>query len=617
MSKKAMFFTPNNGGQTNTYNTYIGGVGASDITSASELAAMMTIGVNSIQNFTINANNDIACLITSKYKFTDKFLGSSGSTFTSECTYFFDAEGYLEKMFVQQFYNVPNGILVFLSPTVEDLRNSAFDANFGLSPSNYIEYCVAPNAIFDSSTTDTKVFRSNSTSLNIYVNNFNETSNAGNPSTDLTVRSYASINYQTNINTPSKVTSITVDSSTATTIDISWTAPSSSNSIDGYFVFQDNSYVGFTSTESYTLTSSLSVSVNIITLDDQGNTSGISEEIYIDTEARNFIIEGVSSLIATKDDLLTEMFDDTSAYYQGIVENFTVDGDDISFNLTSSEEQHQIKWLNTGGFTTILKSYLDIGGNINKVNQGCFGGLSGLNYIHLPAMTYAQSGGGLGGFGFLSNLHYWHRFDSLQKVENSFLNQVPILEYLELPELTEIWVQNSSRYNFNNLSDLKICYMPKLSTISYPSGQTRSFVGTIPSSCVFYVPTALETSNGGNREQLVEYLEDTQGCTIVYIDNETPPNEVTDLAAVLIGSSSVVLSFSTPTSTNTVEFYEVWIDDGVTSWNKYFPKQHVSSSGDTLSGLTSSTNYDIKIVAVDEYYNKSGYSNTINITTTS
>ena len=616
MSKKAMFFTPNNGGQTNTYNTYIGGVGASDITSASELANMMTIGVNSIQNFTINANNDIACLITSKYKFTDKFLGSSGSTFTSECTYFFDAEGYLEKMFLQQFYNVPNGISVFLSPTVEGLRNSAFDANFGSSPSNYIEYCVAPNAIFDSSTTDTNVFRSNSTSLNIYVNNFNETSNAGNPAADLTARSYASINYQTNTDAPSKVTAITVDSSTATTIDISWTAPSSSNSIDGYFIFQDNSYVGFTSTESYTLTSSLSVSVNIITLDNQGNTSGISDEIYIDTEARNFIIEGVSSLIATKNDLLLEMFDDTSAYYQGIVENFTVDGDDVSFNLTSSEEQHQIKWLNIGGFTTIMKSYLDIGGNINTVEQGCFNSLSGLNHIYLPNMTVAESQAGFNGFAFLSNLHYWHRFDSLQRVENSFLNQSYDTDYLELPELTEIWVQNTGKSNFTNLSGLKRCYMPKLSTITYPSGQTKSFIGTIPSTCVFYLPTALETSNGGNREQLVEYLEDTQGCTIVYIDNETPPNEVVDLAAVLISSGSVVLSWTTPTSTNTVEFYEVWIDDGVTSWHKYFPKQHMFSSGSTLSGLTSSTNYNIKIVAVDEYYNKSGYSNTLNITTT-
>ena len=281
MSKKAMFFTPNNGGQTNTYNTYIGGVGAGDITSAADLAAIMTIGVNSIQNFTINANNDIACLITSKYKFTDKFLGSDGTTFTSECTYFFDTEGYLEKMVYQQFYNVPNGISAFLSPTVEYLRDSSFDGNFGVSPYKYTKYCVSPKALFDYSTTDTKVFRSNSTNLNIYVNSFNETSNAGNPAADLTARSYASINYQTNTNTPSKVTAITVDSNTATTIDISWAAPSSSNSIDGYFVFQDNSYVGFTSTESYTLTSSISVSVNIITLDNQGNTSGISNTINI------------------------------------------------------------------------------------------------------------------------------------------------------------------------------------------------------------------------------------------------------------------------------------------------------------------------------------------------
>lgn len=261
-----------------TYNTYIGGVGASEITSESDLASMINIGINSIQNFTINANNDVACLITSEYDFIDKF-----TLFTSECTYFFDTEGYLENMVSQQFYNMPNGISAFLSPTLERLNFQDFDANFGVSPSNYIEYCVSPNAIFDIPTLDRNVFRSNSTNLNIYLNSFNETSNGGNPAVDLTARSYASINYQTNTNIPSKVASITVDSSTATTIDISWTAPSSSNSIDGYFVFQDNSYVGFTSTESYTLTTSVSVYVNIITLDNQGNTSGISNAINITT----------------------------------------------------------------------------------------------------------------------------------------------------------------------------------------------------------------------------------------------------------------------------------------------------------------------------------------------
>jgi hypothetical protein len=328
----------------------------------------------------------------------------------------------------------------------------------------------------------------------------------------------------------------------------------------------------------------------------------------------NFIIEGVSSLIATKDDLLTEMFDDTSSYYQGIVDNFSVNGDDVSFRLKSSEEQHQIKWLNTGGFTTILKSYLDIGGNINKVNQGCFNSLSGLNYIYLPNMTYAQSLYGFNGFSSVPNLHYWHRFDSLQKIENGFLNISYQLDYLELPELTEIWVQNDTRRNLYNLSGLKRCYLPKLSTISYPNGNIRTLENT-PSSCVIYVPTALQTSNGGNREQLIEYLEDTQGCTIVYILNETPPNSVNDLSATTINSGSVILSWTTPNSTNTVEFYEVWIDDGVTSWHKYFPKQHLFSSGTTLANLNSSTNYNIKIVAIDEYYNKSGYSNTINITT--
>ncbi len=333
------------------------------------------------------------------------------------------------------------------------------------------------------------------------------------------------------------------------------------------------------------------------------------------SNATNFIIEGVSSLIATKDDLLTEMFNSTSAYYQGIVDNFTVDGDDVSFRLKSSEELTNNAWSNAQGYNTILESFLDTEGKITKIGLGVFNDNDELTRIHIPNVTEVESSTTSSTDYSLyqpTKLSYWHRFNSLQKVGNGFITQAYQLDYLELPELTEIDITGLT---FNNLSGLKRCYMPKLSTIGYPSGNVRSFL-FVPSSCVFYVNPALETSNGGDREQLIEYLEDTEGCTIVYIDNETPPNEVTDLATVLISSGSVVLSFSTPTSTNTVEFYEVWIDDGVTSWHKYFPKQHMFTSGSTLFGLTSSTNYDIKIVAVDEYYNKSGYSNTINITTT-
>ena len=87
----------------------------------------------------------------------------------------------------------------------------------------------------------------------------------------------------------------------------------------------------------------------------------------------------------------------------------------------------------------------------------------------------------------------------------------------------------------------------------------------------------------------------------------TPHSEIIDLTVTSITSNSVILNFSIPTSTNIIYKYEVWDSFRFLGW--------ISSSGETFSGLTSLNTYNFKLVVIDEYYNRSVFSNSIGITT--
>jgi hypothetical protein len=113
-------------------------------------------------------------------------------------------------------------------------------------------------------------------------------------------------------------------------------------------------------------------------------------------------------------------------------------------------------------------------------------------------------------------------------------------------------------------------------------------------TCKCYFPLALQTSNGGGEDADVAYLR-ARGCTIVYIQNTTLPNNVTDLAYV-----SGTLTFTPPSSTNAIDKYMVFQND------EYL--QMVSASGETVTGLVSGDK--INIVPFDIYFNRSS-SNTI------
>lgn len=186
------------------------------------------------------------------------------------------------------------------------------------------------------------------------------------------------------------------------------------------------------------------------------------------------------------------------------------------------------------------------------------------------------------------------------------------LRWLRLPNLTFI---EGLAITHSTSTSLRRVYLPSLTHLVSKHASVRTF-HIPPTSAKFYLNTALD--GVGNTE--VTYLQGR--CTVVFIDNTTPPSSIADLSASNITSTSVDLNFTTPSSTNTLDFYEVWIERQDLD---YYSKERVSqrltihdeiiSSGDTISGLISGTTYKIKIFACDEYWNRSEESNEIEITT--
>jgi len=79
------------------------------------------------------------------------------------------------------------------------------------------------------------------------------------------------------------------------------------------------------------------------------------------------------------------------------------------------------------------------------------------------------------------------------------------------------------------------------------------------------------------------------------------------LSAGTIYDTAIQLNFTPPSSTNTIDYYECYAN-GVL-------KNKISGSGEYVYGLMASSSYDITVVAVDIFYNKSVVSNTLSSST--
>ena len=157
--------------------------------------------------------------------------------------------------------------------------------------------------------------------------------------------------------------------------------------------------------------------------------------------------------------------------------------------------------------------------------------------------------------------------------------------------------------------NLKKIYIPKVLSIAETIGNDIWFDGTsaFSSGFILYANPILQTSNAGAEEGDIAYAR-SQGATIRYVTNFTPPNAVTNLSSGNIYNTAIQLNFTPPSSTNGVDFYECYANGKLMN--------EIKNSGDFIIGLTPNTTYKIEVKAVDVFYNKSDFSNAVNVTTT-
>lgn len=155
-------------------------------------------------------------------------------------------------------------------------------------------------------------------------------------------------------------------------------------------------------------------------------------------------------------------------------------------------------------------------------------------------------------------------------------------------------------------------YIPNVSTnIGGVATDSGTFLNIVSTSKI-YAHNNLATNNGGGIDGDLAYAIG-RGVTVVFITNTTPPDAVIDLAASNITTNSVDLTLTQPASTNAFQHYDVYIDKGEGAGYRLLNK--ITATGDTISNLPSGTQIKIKVKTVDEFRNRSGFSNEIIFTT--
>lgn len=272
----------------------------------------------------------------------------------------------------------------------------------------------------------------------------------------------------------------------------------------------------------------------------------------------NTFIGGVAATITSRSALALRL---------GIPETkvniFEIKGSDVRASVSAGYTMPN--W--AGGGTSLITFFLDPIG-ISKIRNA-------VNFRNCSYLKRVEACGlleiGAASFGGTDNIKVL-RLDSLNKLEAwpggfstflAFKNQCSIY----LPNLKAIGSANSDEGLFNQITN-----------------------------SIIYVHPFLATNNaGGPDADLVAAV--AAGNTVVYVLNQTPPDRVTALSVGTKTATTLQLNFTPPTSLNTIENFEVFIDE--------VPYQIISGSGQIITGLAPGTVYKkIEVRAIDIYYNR-------------
>lgn len=289
----------------------------------------------------------------------------------------------------------------------------------------------------------------------------------------------------------------------------------------------------------------------------------------------NLEIGGVSGTITNATDLAAKLLNYPSgtAFSTANIKNFTIVGSDIKCNITADYQ------INTFAFqsNTSITCFRDTESKLKRIKDRAFDGST--NLAELKA-------------------------DGVIEAEQLAITGTKIRQ-LVFPNLTSLILGNG-QFSANPL--LEIAYLPLCTTYGGTVGYDAIFSGAKTGLKAYANPT-MATINSGGVEGDLAYVTSTLSGTVSYVTSFVAPSPVTTLAAGTIYNTAIQLNFTPPSSTNAIDFYEVYVNGVLSS-------KRVTSSGEYVTGLTPSTSYsDITLIAVDVFYNKSAVGNSISTAT--
>lgn len=283
----------------------------------------------------------------------------------------------------------------------------------------------------------------------------------------------------------------------------------------------------------------------------------------------NTEIGGIASTISTPALLASKLGISVSA-----ISNFTIVGSDIKCKITGSYGLPNAAFAAYSS-TPNCTYYYDYDNLVNSIAGEVFDRAANLFEIKLKGVVNIIDNGQFRG------------------------TKVKIFDFPNLTSITGLNNFSDFSPNFGLITNI---YIPNTTTLGATAGNDGVF-GGMTGSPIIYVNPYLATNNAGSPDgDLTAAIY--SGSTIRYVTNFTAPNTITDLSAGTIYNTAIQLNFTPPSSTNAIDYYECYAN-GVL-------KNTITGSGEYITGLTTSTNYNITVIAVDIFYNKSIVSNNVN-----
>ena len=208
----------------------------------------------------------------------------------------------------------------------------------------------------------------------------------------------------------------------------------------------------------------------------------------------------------------------------------------------------------------------------------------------------------LGGKFRYNNITFLYDYDG--KIINSL---VDLYSNQTIKEIYLPGILGITESGFKYTNQCVLYYLPKAEFFGATTGNENIFVKNGQITKRIYCHPSNSTSNNGGVEGDLQLAID-YGSEVIYVQNYTTPNIITNLSIGTIYATALQINFTPPSSVNDIDYYEVYV-------NGVYNKNIVS--GDYITGLNPDTTYTITVKAVDIYYNKSGFSNSVSDTTKS